>query len=360
MLKLNKLVAVAVLLVITVVSLLYLKSILVPFILAIIFWLIVVEVRNLIGGLFGSERHKVPVWIQNLLASIAIFSILFIVVKILSVSIQNLSESMSHYDGNLQKIEKEINRIFEIDLTTSLNKMVGDYNFTTLLKNIISSITGLFGNTFTIILYVVFLLLEETAFSQKVKEVYPDKEDYHNAIDMIHKIGNTVSSYLTLKTFVSLLTGGLSYIVLLLIGVEAPFFWASIIFGLNYIPTIGSLIATLFPAFFTVLQFGDFTSGFIVLIAVGFIQVIVGNIIEPKVMGNSLNISGLVVLLALSFWGTLWGVPGMILSVPITVMMIIIFAEFETTRPIAILLSENGIVKTRKELKESDKVTTIL
>lgn len=354
MLKLNKLTAAAILLVITVVSLLYLKSILVPFILAIIFWLIMVEVRTLFSNFLDTEKYKVPVWLQNILASITIFALLFGAVKILSVSIQNLSESMSHYDGNLIKIEDDINRLFNIDLTSSLNKMAGDYNFTSLFKNVLSSITGLFGNTFTILLYVVFLLLEETAFSQKLKEIYPDKAEYLNALEMIHKIGNTVSSYLTLKTFVSLLTGGLSYGVLFLIGVEAPFFWASIIFGLNYIPTIGSLIATLFPAFFTVLQFGDFSSGLIVLVAVGAIQVVVGNIIEPKVMGNSLNISSLVVLLALSFWGTLWGVAGMILSVPITVMMIIICAEFDTTKPIAILLSENGIIESRRKIKTED------
>ncbi|QWG07752.1 AI-2E family transporter [Flammeovirga kamogawensis] len=342
MISINKVTSISLLLVIIVVSLIFLKSILVPLILAIIFWLIVVEVRTLIGNLLGSDKNKIPVWIQNILATLTIFAIFFVAIKMLSISIQNLTESLSHYDGNLILIEDKVNNLFDIDITTSLNKMIGDYNFTSLLKNILTSVTGLFGNTFTIILYVVFLLLEESVFSDKLVKIYPDAKEYKAVVKMIAKIGNSVSSYLTLKSFVSLLTGVLSYMVLKLMGIDAPFFWALLIFALNYIPTIGSLIATLFPAFFTVIQFADLSSGLIVLLSVGVIQVIIGNLVEPKVMGNSLNISGLVVLIALAFWGALWGVVGMILSVPITVMMIIIFGEFDATRPIAIILSENG------------------
>ncbi len=130
-----------------------------------------------------------------------------------------------------------------------------------------------------------------------------------------------------------------------IIGVDFAFFWAFLIFLLNYIPTIGSLIATFFPATVALLQFGAYTEALLVLIIIGTIQVIVGNVIEPKIMGKSLNISSLVVLLALSFWGTIWGVVGMILSVPITVMLIIVLARFPGTRSVAILLSEDGKIE---------------
>ena len=90
------------------------------------------------------------------------------------------------------------------------------------------------------------------------------------------------------------------------------------------------------------LQSGELNLALMVIAAVGAIQLIVGNIIEPKVMGNSLNVSSLVVILALSFWGAIWGITGMVLSVPITVIMVILFGQFETTRKIAILLSDRG------------------
>ena len=138
------------------------------------------------------------------------------------------------------------------------------------------------------------------------------------------------------------MTGVLSFFVLLLIGVDAPLFWAFLIFILNFIPTIGSLIATAFPAVFSMLQFGEFTPALMVLAFVGAIQIIVGNLIEPRLMGSSLNISPLVVFLTLALWGLIWGVTGMLLSVPITVILIIILSEFEGTRSLAIMLSQKG------------------
>ena len=158
------------------------------------------------------------------------------------------------------------------------------------------------------------------------------------------QIQESVSKYIVIKTLVSLLTGFVSFIVLYLIGIESPSFWAFLIFLLNYIPTVGSLIATVFPASFCLMQFDSLMPAILVLVLVGTIQVVVGNIVEPKMIGNSMNISPLVTIIALTFWGLLWGVTGMILSVPITVIITMIFAQFDKTKPIAILMSEKGSI----------------
>jgi predicted PurR-regulated permease PerM len=168
---------------------------------------------------------------------------------------------------------------------------------------------------------------------------------------MFSKIDHSVQQYVALKTLVSLATGILSYFSLLFIGVDAPAFWAFLIFVLNYIPNIGSLIATLFPAIFALFQFGELTQGFLVLLIVGSIQMVIGNFAEPRIMGNSLNISPLVVLLTLAVWGVMWGITGMLLSVPITIILIIIMAEFPSTRPVAILLSQDGQLNKSEEDK---------
>ena len=159
---------------------------------------------------------------------------------------------------------------------------------------------------------------------------------------MLAQIDKSIGSYLALKTIISFLTGFLSYFALIFIGIDAPLFWAFLIFLMNYIPTVGSLIATVFPAVFAMLQFGELMPGVWVLIIVGVIQLIVGNFIDPKVTGNTLNVSPLVVIVGLAFWGAIWGIIGMILSVPITVMLIVIFSEFKSTQAIAILLTKNG------------------
>ena len=193
-----------------------------------------------------------------------------------------------------------------------------------------------------IILYGVFILLEEANFRPKLQAIFLEEKQRKKIDHLLERIGESISSYFRLKTLVSLITGGVSYIALRLIGVDAPEFWAFLIFILNFIPTIGSLIATFFPAIFCLFQFGVFFPSILVILIVGSIQLLVGNYIEPRIMGSSMNISPLVTILALSIWGAIWGIIGMILSVPITVITIIILSQFEKTKPLAIMLSEKG------------------
>ena len=231
-----------------------------------------------------------------------------------------------------------------MEVVSKFDSYVEDFEFTGMVSTLIEVATTFFGDAFLIPLYVLFLLIEEKIFANKLKAIYSDEEGYNRARQILDKIDRSISQYLTLKTVVSLLTGFLSYIILLIIGIDAPVFWSILIFIMNYIPTIGSLIATLFPAFFALLQFGEFTPFLYVLGGVGIVQVVVGNVVEPKLMGDSLNISSLVVVIGLAAWGAIWGIMGMILSVPITVMMIIVFSEIPATRFIAVMLSEKGDV----------------
>jgi predicted PurR-regulated permease PerM len=150
--------------------------------------------------------------------------------------------------------------------------------------------------------------------------------------------------YFAVKTGVSIVTGVLSYVVLALVGVDFALLWAFLIFIFNYIPYIGSLVATLLPAFFSVFQFADFLPALWIIIGVYAIQILVGSYIEPRIMGKSLNLSPLIVILSLSFWGAIWGVIGMLLSVPIISVLTIALAHFPSTKKIAVLFSEKGNV----------------
>jgi len=170
------------------------------------------------------------------------------------------------------------------------------------------------GNAFMIVLYALFIIIEEHQFEAKIQQLFPDKNRFDKFWETMNKIQTSISDYFRLKAMVSLIT-------------------------------IGSLVATIFPAIYALLQFGTFLPPILILSIVGIVQLIVGNYIEPRVMGSSMNISPLVTILALTFWGMLWGVTGMILSIPIMVVIIIIFSQFESTRPAAILLSEKGEIE---------------
>jgi len=320
----------------------YGKNLIMPFILALFIWLLIKEIKKAMNKI-GFVRRKFPSWLLSVIASVFMFLVLGFVTELLVYNIKALSHSSASYAANLDKMANMINDTFDINLRSLLGDYATDLDFAFILSTVVNSLTDILGNAFLIALYVLFLLIEESIFSAKLKAIFPESDRFERVDGIVRKIENAVTDYIGLKTLVSLITGVLSYIVLLILGIDSPVFWAFLIFLLNFIPTIGSLIATLFPAIYALLQFGELTPFVLVLVLVGLVQIIVGNILEPKIMGKALNISSLVAILSLSFWGWLWGITGMIISIPITVMIVIVFAQFPGTRPIAILLSGKGM-----------------
>lgn len=329
----------------TVAVLIFAQSIIIPFILAILFWFLIRVIKKLLTKI--KFVNRLPRWLITVLSSVLLLGFLVLIIEMIMQNIQQISETMPVYQANINKITTTINNRFNIDLANMVTDYAKDFNFGGILTDLFSALTGIFGDAFTVLLYLVFLLLEEPIFPKKIRAMYPDKKRFEQVNSLIVKIDNSIGEYVSLKTVVSLLTGFLSFFALLFIGVDAPLFWAFLIFILNFIPTIGSLIATLFPAVFALLQYGEFTPALLVLTIVGAIQLVVGNFVEPKLMGNTLNISPLVVFLTLAIWGVMWGITGMLLSVPITVILIIIMSEFPSTQPLAILLSQKGELKNQ-------------
>lgn len=330
-----------------VVILIFGQNLLIPFLFAILLWFTVKELKGFLNKIPVFEK-RIPSWIKTTITSILLLVILIFGSAVITSNIEELARSYKQYENNADGLLKQFNELFDIDLISLMKDQNFDFNFGEVLTAIFNSLSNILGNSFMIVLYALFMLMEESLFVFKLKKLFKNQEQFERVMEVLDTIEDSVAKYLGLKTIVSLITGVLSYLVLAIIGVNSPVFWAFLIFLMNFIPTIGSLIGTLFPAIFCLLQFGDFTTGLIVLGVLGLIQVLVGNILEPKIMGNSLNVSALVTILALSFWGAIWGVTGMILSVPITVIMIIVFSQFESTIGIAIMLSEKGRVRQNK------------
>lgn len=318
------------------------QSLIIPFVLAILFWFVIRVIKNVLYKLRFTKSW--PKWIMTILSTTILVFFLVLIVSVISNNIQQLSESTPEYQENITLLSDMIHENFEIDVMESMGDMVEDFDFAGILSSIFSALTSIFGDAFLIIIYLIFILIEEPIFPRKLKAMYPDPEKLKHARELLEKIDKSINNYISIKTLTSIATGTLSFFVLLAIGVDAPFFWAFLIFILNFIPTIGSLIATIFPALFAMLQFGDFTHAILVLAIVGSIQLLIGSVLEPRIMGNTLNMSTLVVLLTLALWGAIWGVVGMLLSVIIMAILILVMAEIPGTRSIAILLSKKGDV----------------
>ena len=317
------------------------QSIFIPFIVSLLIWFVVKKTRNSLDKI-DFIRSYVPKWIKTFLASLLVFSLLAIVGRMLTTNIEHLALSSKLYISNAEIIAERVSLMIGIDLSETINNSIQNIINPDYLSSLFTSISGILGNMMMIVFYTVFLFIEEGLFANKIKLIVGESEKSDQFMGILIKIDKMLSRYIILKSLINLLTAGIAYIVLYSVGIDSPFFWAALIFFFSFIPSIGPILGTTLPAIFSLIQFAEFVPFLIILFVIGSFQVAIGNYLEPRIMGNTLNISPLFGIFALAIWGSLWGITGMLLSVPITVAIIIVMAQFPSTRKVAILLSEKG------------------
>ncbi len=222
-------------------------------------------------------------------------------------------------------------------------------NITNIAANIGSSVAGLLASTGMIIVYMIFLFIEQSTFNQKFSALFPNKTKYKKVKYIIDSIDENMKKYLFMKTLLSGITGVLSYFWLHFIGVEFAGIWAFIVFITSYIPTIGAIVACGLPILYSLVTAPSLHQPILTALGLIALQIIFGNILEPKLTGKTLNLSTLAILINLVFWGVIWGIAGMFFSVPLLVAIFIITAQFDSTRWIAILLSADGKIPDKNE-----------
>jgi AI-2 transport protein TqsA len=291
-------------------------------------------------------KKHVPRWAKTIVSAVFLISIVVVLGKLIQANIGSLVKALENdrYQFNHLVLQLEQHLPWHLtDVEASFTQSIGK-----LITGLIHSISSIVQSAFVILLYVIFIVFEESSFRPKLQALFPSKQHFDKSFQLFTAIEKSVTNYIGLKTLIAFIAASLAFTILYIIGIDAPFFWALIIFIMNFIPTIGALIGTLFPVLFAFMQFNTLTPGLMILLFVGSSQLIVGNFLEPRLMGNSLNVSPLAAIFALAFWGAIWGITGMFLSVPITVIMVIVFSQFPRTRSIAILLSEKGTIENNQ------------
>jgi len=226
--------------------------------------------------------------------------------------------------------------------TTLRRDLLAQVSLQRVVGSALASLSSLFATVIVVALYACFLLVERSHLDKKIAAIARSPAHAQRIKQVIADINARVGAYLALKTFLGVLLGALSYLIMRFAGLEFAGFWAVMIALLNYVPYIGSFLSVVLPGLMAVAQFGGAGEAIQIMLLLAVVQFVIGNFLDPYVMGNSLNLSPFAILVSLAVWVALWGVPGAFLAVPITAMMTIIFSEFQGTRPIAILLSQNG------------------
>jgi len=226
--------------------------------------------------------------------------------------------------------------------TTLRRDLFGQISLQPLIGSMVASVSAIAVTVIVVLLYASFLLIEQRSFDAKIAGLSSDPRIVARVRQVTSDINSRIGAYLALKTFISILLGLTSWIVMAFMGLEFAAFWAVVIALLNYVPYIGSFLGVLFPVTMAIVQFANPNDALAVLLPLTALQFLIGNFLDPYVMGNSLNLSPFAILVSLAAWSALWGVPGAFLAVPITAIMAIVFSGFAGTRPLAVLLSRDG------------------
>ncbi len=293
--------------------------------------------------LFG----HVPWWVAILMSAAVVLVLGALVVLATVATVASLGPRAAALQQALDPTVSRLSAAYGVDAMALVNGLLDGLGLETMVRAVVAGMIALVSHFAIVGIYVGFLLVDQAFFGRKLEALVPDPDRRARARLVLARVGEGIETYLWVMTVVSGMTAGLSYLVLLAFGVEHAFFLAATIFILNYIPTIGSIIGTVLPAFFALMQFQTVVPTLGVLAGVGLVQFVIGNIVLPRLAGTSLNLSLFVTILSLFLFGALWGVTGMFVAMPLTAMLVIVFQNFEATRPLAILLSRTGKIEAR-------------
>lgn len=314
-------------------ALLYTRDVMIPFVLAIFITAAVAPLAD-----FLVTRWRFPNWFAVLVTLLLVLAGLTLLGVVLIVAVQTMIDAASEYGKQVSEMTKQGSEwLSESPAYTWLsehNIVIDQARVRTDLEGrlpgVISETAGtvsaIVAHGFLVAFFVVFLLV--------------GRHEHYRRNDIYSDIEGTIRGYITTATAISAMTSILVGIVLWALGLHMAWLFAFLVFLLCYIPNIGSIIATVLPVPVAVAQFHDNPWMILAAVAIpGAIHMTIGNFVAPKMMGRGLELHPVTVLLALAFWGLLWGVVGMVLAMPIVATLRIVLSRFSTTRPIANLLA---------------------
>ena len=314
------------------------SDIIVPFLLALFITIIFKPFAN------AMRKKGVPSWLALTIILLVILIFIGLLVTLITVSVQNFSARLPFYNEKLLA-EREnllaLSRKLHINIgRDELNSLFDPGKIMGYVAIALRSFSDILSNGLLILITIIFIFIESNVFNRKLLFIFSDERK----LRFFREIDDQLNHYMMIKSLTSAATGIILWGALSLIGVDYAMLWGFIAFMLNYIPSIGSLIAAIPPIILTLVQFGiGHAIGVTILFAA--VNFIIGSVVEPRIMGRGLNLSILIIFVSLVFWGWLLGPVGMFLALPITLVMKIVLHSQQDTRWISILLGNGAEIR---------------
>ncbi|SDO71297.1 Predicted PurR-regulated permease PerM [Lutimaribacter pacificus] len=286
---------------------------------------------------------RVPNWLASVVALALISAALLTLTSIILTQVNTVLFTTLTYTDRAPEALAAMFAWMGEDVEQAVFNSVRTVEVSGYLRSLAGQAGNLMQGTVLVILFVGFLFAERIWFSTKLTNFFGDPAQAERVGRIVGSIIHRVNYYLLVKTLVSAVTGLMIFGLAQIFGLELAVAMGVITFILNYIPNIGSIVATVLLALVAYVQFADPAMTLAIFLIAGAIQFVNGNVIDPMLMGRALRLSSFGIIISLAFWAAVWGIPGMFLSVPIMVGMMIVCSHVPALRPIAILLSREGL-----------------
>jgi AI-2 transport protein TqsA len=246
------------------------------------------------------------------------------------------------YQPRLNALLVALSHSLHVRMPRTVAQLIGGIDLGRVLPSVASGVQSLVQQGVLVMIYLGFLLASRRGFERKAVRLFQGRPGRHEALQVFLRVRDSLERYLYIQTVCGGAIAVGSWALMMVIGLENAFFWAFLIFVIGYIPIVGAAIGILAPSLFALLQFPTYWQGLVLGASLLALSFIIGNIFMPRMQGRNLNVDPVMVLLSLAFWGAVWGVTGMFLSTPLTILVMVILAQFDGSRWIAVLLSADG------------------
>jgi predicted PurR-regulated permease PerM len=319
-------------------ALYWLRGILTPFALAFFLLMMIDGLERLIQ----EKAPRLPGWAPLAIAFGLILIAFGLSVYVVAANIASFASELQGYAPRLNTMIADVAAAIGLDTPPTLRELFRQVNPQRFVGAFVQAIQSLASDTVFILIYLGFLLASRRGFKAKARALFGSREERKEAGRIFDRIREGAQGYLWVQTVTGLMIAVACWVVMAVFGLEHALFWAFFIFLTGYIPIVGPAVGTALPAVFALVQFEGYLQPAAIFAGCQAVNFFVGNVIYPRMQGKSLNLDPVVVLLSLAFWSSLWGLTGAFLSTPLTVVAMVLLAQFPGSRWMAILLSQNG------------------
>jgi len=317
------------------------REFLVPLVVAILLFTLALAITERIMSL-TIVGWKPPKWLARLLAVASVFLGFLALGTVASNQAGAIAQAAPHYAERFRALADRAADLLGVEFASAVQRAVVGVDIGALLSSVMTSVSGALGAVVLVLLYVSFMAAEHAAFRDKLRRVCADEAGADHLARVLRSISTRVQNYMWISTLTSAISAVAAFAILKSLGVDFAVTLALIVFVARFIPSIGSIIAVSAASLMALLQFDTIAPFLIVLVVYGGVDAIIGFVIQPTIQGKALNLSPLMGMVSVAFWGFMWGTAGAFLAVPMTVATMIVCAEFPPLRPLAILLSSDG------------------